>query len=108
MEGAGSANSIDIVVAITDLNGVAVAVARQVVVHSLAVTADKGDLAAATTPVGTLKKAVNPGAGENVAWFETPSGGLFSVKVSNDVAEETMVEIHAEGCRPKLVKLTFA
>lgn len=105
--GAEAANAIEVACQIRDVFGSAVSGARQVVCRSLAVTADKGDLDAAGTPVGTLVKAHNPAAGENVAWFETAAGGTFTVKVSNDQAETTVLVIEAEGCRPKVVKLTF-
>jgi len=105
--GAEAANAIDIVGALTDLNGVAISAAQQVFIRSMAVTANEGDLAAASTPVGTVKKAVNPATGANELWMETTAAGLFSFKVSNTVAEETVVVIEAEGCRSKVLKLTF-
>lgn len=107
-EGAGSANSIDIVCSVTDRNGVAISSARQVMIKTLAVTADKGDLAAATSAVGTVKKTVNPATGENVQWMETTAGGLFSFKVADDQVEDVLVVIEAEGCLPKTIKLSFA
>lgn len=106
--GTEAANEIEVACAITDFAGTAKAVARQVFIRSLAVTADKGDLAAAGTPVGTVLKAVNPATGENVQTMETTAGGLFSFKVSNDVAETTEVQITADGCIPRVLKLTFA
>lgn len=101
-------NAIDVVCQLKDLAGVAIAEARQVMIRSIAVSADKGDLAAATAAVGTVKEAYNPATGENVLWMETTAGGAFSFKVTNDVAEETVVSIQADGCLPKVLKLTFA
>lgn len=107
-EGAVTANTIELACELQDENGDAIAEAREVVVRSISETADKGDLAAADTPVGTLNEAFNPSTGQNVAWFTTTAAGLFSVAVTNDQAEDTLVEIIADGCRPKLIKLTFA
>lgn len=106
--GAEATNAIDVVGAIVDAAGNAITGARQVKVTSLGVTDTKGDLGAATAAVGTIKKTNNPATGENVQWMETTAAGLFSFKVSNDVAEETLVTVEAEGCLPKTVKLTFA
>lgn len=106
--GAEASNAIDVVCAIADAHGGLPTAARQVMIETLAVTDDKGDLAAATSAVGTVKKAMNPATGRNVMWMTTTAAGLFSFKVSNDVAEDTLVVIHAEGCQPKVLKLTFA
>lgn len=106
--GAETSQAIDVVCAIFDSAGVAVASAKEVFIETLAVTADKGDLAAASAAVGTLVKAVNPATGPNIATMTTTAAGLFSFKVSNDVAEVTHVRILAEDCRPKVLKLTFA
>lgn len=107
--GAEADNAINVVCGITDFAGAAKAVARQVFIRSLAITADKGDLAAAGTPVGTVLKAVNPASGENVMTMETTAGGLFSFSVTNDAgAETTEVQITADGCITRVLKLTFA
>lgn len=105
--GAEGSNAIDVVCALQTVSGVAIEAAREVEIETLAVTDNKGDLSAATSAVGTLNKAVNPATGPNVAWMTSTSGGLFSFKVTNDVAETTMVRITADGCRPKVLKLTF-
>lgn len=106
--GAEVANAIDVACAIVRANGLPVTAARQVFFRTLAVTADKGDLAAATAPLGTLKKVFNPATGCNEGWWETTAGGLASVKVSNDIAEETVLVIECEGCKTRVIKLTFA
>lgn len=106
--GAESGNAIDCVCAVLNPDGTALSAATQVMIRSLAVTADKGDLAAATSAVGTVKKAFTPATGENVLWMETSATGTFSFKCSNDQAEETVIQITAEGCRPYVAKLTFA
>lgn len=108
VEGAVAADTIEVVCGITDFAGAAKAMARQVFIRSLAVTPDKGDLAAAGTPVGTVLKAVNPATGENVMTMQTTAGGLFTFSVANDVAETTEVQITADGCIPRVLKLTFA
>lgn len=106
--GAEGSNAIDTVCAIFDSAGVAVTAAKVVRIETLAVTDDKGDIAAATSAVGTVTKAVNPATGPNVAYMTTGSTGLFSFKCSNDAAETVLVTILAEGCRAKVFKLTFA
>jgi len=108
VEGAGSANSIDVVGAIVNLDGSAITAAMEVQIRTLAVTADKGDLAAATAAVGTVKKAVNPATGENVQWMTTTSAGLFSFKVSDDAVEDVLVVVLCDGALSALLKLTFA
>ena len=58
---------------------------------------------------GSVLKAVNPASGENVMTMETTAGGLFSFSVTNDAgAETTEVQITADGCIPRVLKLTFA
>jgi hypothetical protein len=106
--GTEASHVIEVACSVKDLAGAAVAVAREVYIETLAVTADKGDISAAGTPVGTLKKAVNPSTGPNVAWMTTTSGGLFSFSVTDSAAEDVIVKITADGCRPLLTKLTFA
>ena len=105
--GAESSNEIDVVCQLIDAKGKALAGVRNVAVRSLAVTADKGDLAEATVAVGTLKKAVNPTTGENVAWFQTTAAGLFSVKVANDAAEDTLLTFQPEDGEQTLLVLVF-
>jgi hypothetical protein len=72
------------------------------------VTNVQGDLAAATTPVGTVKKVVTPPGGENVMWMTTTSGGLFSFKVTDTAVEDVIVVISCDGAVGKTLKLTFA
>lgn len=107
-EGAVASNAIEIACAIKDSAGDAVTAAKVAHIVTLAVTDDKGDIAAAGTPVGTLNKAVNPATGPNTAMMTSTAGGLFSFRVSDDAAEVVLVSIFAEGCRPKTFKLTFA
>lgn len=106
--GAESGNNIDVVGAVTDADGNAITSAIDVYIESLAETADKGDLATAGTPVGTVKKAVNPATGPNVQWMRTTAAGLFSFRVTNDVAEDTMVKVSGERCQTRITTLTFA
>lgn len=107
-EGAVAANAIEVKVAIKNSLGAKVTGVRAVKVRTLAVTDSGGDIAAAGTPVGTLKKAVNPLTGFNEAWFETTAAGLLAFSTTNAVAETQLLEVHAAGCEPVLVKLTFA
>lgn len=107
-EGAVSANTIEVAISITDELGNAVSGVREVLIRSLAVTDGQGDLAAAGTPVGTLKKANNPATGENVAWMETTAAGLVTVAVTDTAAEDCMLKIEAAGCKPVILKLTYA
>jgi hypothetical protein len=107
-EGAVAANAFDVVCQLVDASGNPIAEAREVMIRSLAVTDAKGALAAAGTAVGTVKKAFTPATGENVLWMETTAGGLFSFRCTDDQVEAVGVEITAEGCRPKVLKLTFA
>lgn len=106
--GGEAANAIEIACAIKDSAGNAVTAAKVVHITTLAVTDDKGDIAAAGTPVGTLNKAVNPATGPNTAMMTSTAAGLFSFKVSDDIAEVVLVKVTAEGCRPNVFKLTFA
>ena len=106
--GAEAADAIEVACKVKDVYGNEMHSAREVVIKTLAVTDGEADLAAAGTPVGTLNKANNPAAGENVAWMTATSDGYFSFKVTDTAAEVVLVEILAEGCRPRLLKLTFA
>lgn len=106
--GVKAANAIDVVGQLQDADGNPVAAVRQVYIKSLAVTADKGDLAAASAAVGTVKKANNPTTGENALWMETSAAGAFSFKVSNDQAEETLVQVTTENGITAAAKLNFA
>jgi hypothetical protein len=107
-EGAVAANTIEIAGTVEDMAGLDTAAAKQVYIKSLAVTADKGDLAAAVTPVGTVKKAITPATGPNELWMETTAAGLFSFSVANDVAEETVVTVITTTGIATTLKLTFA
>lgn len=107
-EAAVAANAIEIACTIRDSAGVAVTSAKEVFIESLAVTDSGGDLAAAGTPVGTFVKGNNPATGPNTAAMTSTAAGLFSFRVTNAAAEVTHVRITAEGCRPKVLKLTFA
>lgn len=106
--GTESGNAIDTVCAIFDSAGNAVTSAKRVYIESLAVTDNAGDIAAATSAVGTLNKANNPATGPNVAFMTSTAAGLFSFKVTNANAELNLVRITAEGCRPLVLALDFA
>lgn len=103
-----AANAIEVQGQLQDANGNKVAAAKQVLVRTLAPTADKGDISAAGTPVGTLKKAVNPATGENVAWMTTTAAGAFAFSVADDAAEDVLVHVTTEDGITEILKLTFA
>lgn len=106
--GAEAGNAIEVACTIKDRSGNVIASAREVMVESFAVTNAKGVISAAGTPVGTLQKVNSPATGANRAWFTTTAGGLFSFSIADDQVESVICVIHADGCDPKLVKLTFA
>jgi transcription elongation GreA/GreB family factor len=87
------------------LDGTNVAEATAVIVRTLAVTADKGDIAVTS---GTAKEIVNPAAGENVAWLETTAAGAFVVTVTNDATEDTIITAVPDNGLVQMLKLTFA
>jgi hypothetical protein len=102
---AEAANAIVVTGAVTDLAGNAVSSAKQVMIRTLAVTADKGDI---TVTTGTSKKEFEPATGVNEAWVTTTSAGAFVFSVANDVAEDTLVQVTTEDGVSALLKLTFA
>lgn len=99
-----AAEAIVVTGAVTDLAGNAVTSAVNVMVRTLAVTADKGDI---TVVSGTEKKTVNPTTGENVSWILTTAAGAFSVSVANDVAEVTLVTAQPANGLTSALTLTF-
>lgn len=103
--GASASHATDVVGAIVDQNGVAVAAATEVMVEGYSITSGQGIIAAATAPVGTLQKVINPATGMSQAWFTTTAGGLFSFKVSDSATENCLVRVTAEGCIPRILKL---
>lgn len=106
--GAKAGNDREVACTLRDAAGAVIADQRPVFISSLAVTDNKGDLAAAGTPVGAIVVTKNPAAGANMQVMTPTTGGLFSFKVTNDVAEAVAVVITAEGCRPKVLNLSFA
>lgn len=102
----GASNDIDVVCQIKDAGNVNVSVTTPVMVVVVPTTDAQGDVAAATTPVGTLVKAT-VAAGPKTAWF-TPVAGAFSFKITDTVAEDALVTIYANGCLIKTFTLSFA
>ncbi len=101
----GGLDAIVVTGQVKTLDGVNVASAKNVVVRTLAVTADKGDI---TVTVGTEKKTVNPTTGENVSWILTTAAGAFAVSVANTAVEDTLITATpANGLQAQLT-LTFA
>lgn len=99
-----AAQAIVVTGQVVTLNGDAVAAATEVVVRSLAVTDNKGDI---TVTTGTSNKVVNPATGENVAWITTDATGAFVVSIANDAAEITLVTAVADNGLVQALKLTF-
>lgn len=87
------------------LDGSDVTSAVEVMVRTLAVTDDKGDI---TVTVGTERKTVNPATGENISWITTTAAGAFAFSVANDVAEVTLVSVSTNGALTANLRLTFA
>lgn len=102
---AESANAIVVTGTVKDLTGAAVGVAKQVLVRTLAVTDNKGDI---TVTTGTGIKVVNPATGENVAWITTTSGGAFAFSVADDAVETVLVQVTSDLALAATLKLTFA
>lgn len=100
-----SGNAIVVTGQIIDASGVNVAVATEVVVRTLAVTADKGDI---TVTSGTERKTVNPATGENVSWITSTSGGAFAVSVANTAAELTLISATPANGLTQELSLNFA
>lgn len=100
-----AADAIVVTGAVVDGAGTAIGVATQVLVRTLAVTADKGDI---TVTAGTSKKVFNPTTGENVAWIETTAAGAFAFSVANTAVEDTLVQVTADNALAATLKLTFA
>jgi hypothetical protein len=103
------ANTIEVEGQVSDILGVAVASAKEVLVRSLAVTANEGDLSigAGANP-GTLIKAFAPAAGVNEAWIATTAAGHFRFIVTNAAAETNLVQVTVPGGITAVLKLTFA
>ena len=106
--GAEAANAIDVVCSIVNPDGTAITAARNVVITTVAATADQGDLAAAGAAVGTFGPGQSPVTGDNTAGMVTTAAGLFSFRVTDTVAEAVQVLITADGCRPRVLRLAFA
>lgn len=107
-EGAVAANAREVACTVTDLAGTTIAAAVEVLVESIPTTADKGHIAAAGTPVGTLGAVQNPATGASVAAFTTTAGGLFSFRITNDQVENNEVRITVNGGLSVVLKLAFA
>ncbi len=107
-EAAVAANAIEIAGTLVDLQGNVITDQRPVHIQSLPTTADQGDIAAAGTPVGTGFFAQNSATGENNASIIPTAAGLFSFRITNTVAEVNQVVVTADGCLPRVLRLTFA
>ena len=102
---AEASEAIVVTGSVTEADGTAIAAATQVLVRTLAVTNDKGDI---TVTSGTSKKVFSPAAGVNEAWITTSAAGTFAFSVANDAAEDTLVQVSTAGGYTALLKLTFA
>ena len=108
--GVATGGFCDVVCAITDLAGNAISGARQVTVTAIPATEGTGNgaLAAATSAVGTVLKALNSATGAHVMSMDTGATGLFSFKVTDAVNEAVVVRVEADGCRPVVKKITIS
>jgi hypothetical protein len=107
-ENAG-ANTIEVEGVIEDMAGLDAATAREVLVRSIPVTSNEGDITigAGANP-GTLIKAFGPAAGVNEAWITTTTAGHFRFTITNTAAETNLVEVTANSALAAVLKLTFA
>ncbi len=105
----GGANTIEVEGQVSNILGVAVAAAREVLVRSLSVTANEGDITigAGANP-GTLVKTFGPATGVNEAWITTTAAGHFRFIITNTAVETNLVEVSAPGAITAVSKLTFA
>lgn len=99
-----AAQAIVVTGQIKDFAGANIAAAAEVLVRTLAVTDDKGDI---TVTTGTSRKVVNPTTGENVAYITTDATGGFAFSVANDAVEVTLVQATANNALAAALKLTF-
>lgn len=100
-----SGNAIVVTGQVKALDGTNVAVATEVVVRTLAVTANAGDISVVS---GTEIKTVNPATGENVSWITSTAGGAFSVSVANANAEVTLISATPDNGLTQMLNLNFA
>lgn len=106
---AEDSDAIEVEGQISNLLGTAAAAAQEVLVRTLAVTSDKGDITiGAGADPGTLIEAYSPAAGVNEAWITTTATGHFRFIVTNDAAEDTLVQVSCNGAITATLKLTFA
>ncbi len=108
VEGAVTADTIEIACTVKDCNGTVITTQPEILVKTIAATANKGDLAAANVAVGTAGVTVNPATGANYMAIVPTVGGLFSFAVLDDQVESVIVEITGEGIRPSVQVITFA
>lgn len=99
-----AAQAIVVTGQVKTLDGVNVASAVEVLVRTLAVTDNKGDI---TVTAGTEVKTVNPATGANLSWILTTAAGAFAVSVANDAVEATLVEATPDNGLAQLLRLTF-
>lgn len=106
-EAAVAANAIEVACQLLDQFGAPLAEARNILITSVPETANEGDIAAAGTPVGTISPIENSATGDNNAGMISTSAGLFSFRITNTAAEVNQVVITADGCIPRVLRLTF-
>jgi hypothetical protein len=103
------AGTIEVEGQVSNILGVAVAAAREVLVRSFPETANEGDITigAGANP-GTLIEAFGPATGVNEAWVATTAAGHFRVTITNAAAETNLVQVTSPGAITAVLKLTFA
>ncbi len=107
-ENAG-ANTIEVEGQVTNAVGTAAAIVHEVIVRSIPVTSNEGDITigAGANP-GTLIKAFGPAAGVNEAWITTTAAGHFRFTITNTAAETNLVQVSTNTGASAILKLTFA
>ncbi len=102
---AENTNVITVTGAILDFSGDPVDAAKDILITTLAVTADKGDITNGGT--GTFNKVVNPSTGANLAWVTTDATGNFVFTVTDSAAESVLITVQCPGAPNATKVVTF-
>jgi hypothetical protein len=102
-------DTIEVEGQVSNILGVAAAVAHEVMIRSLSVTSNEGDITIGIgANPGTLIEAFSPATGVNEAWITTTAAGHFRFIITNAAAEDNLVEASATNALETKLKLTFA
>lgn len=106
--GAEVGNVITLTCAIVDLAGRPLEDQRHVTVRTIADSDDQGDIGETIAPIGTVFNIKDdPDGVGSFAWIRTSNEGAFDFTVTNANAESCAVEIAADGCLVRVVRLNF-